>query len=113
MSLILIVSFGSKKLRTLCATSSELFKWLGVPHAQLFIQLISDVEAFDNAADLLEYLGNDVSLVLNRDALVVAIGTRYQGVFVATGAKFKRNDAGHVEWSSVRRLKLTELSECT
>lgn len=113
MSPVLIVSFGSKKLRTLCATSPELFKWLGVPHAQLFIQLISDAEAFDNAAELLEYLGEDASLILNRDALVVAIGTRYQGVFVATGNKFKRNSAGRVEWYSVRRLKLTELNECT
>ena len=105
----MIVSFGSKNLRDLCSILYKTYRWLGVPHGNALIQLISDIEAFENAEELLKYLGKDAVVVPERDTFVVGIGSAYQGTFVAVGAKLQRNTTNQVVWSSVQRLKLTEV----
>ena len=103
------MSFGSKHLRDLCSALHQTYRWLGVLHGHALIQLISDIEAFENADELLTYLGVDAAVIPERDTFVVGIGSEYQGTFVAVGAKLQRDTINQVVWSSVQRLKLTEV----
>ena len=79
-------------------------------HGQALTRLISDIEALRNGDELLEYLGADASLVAERDMITIKIGTEFRGEFVAVGAKIRRDANNHIEWSSVHRVKLLEIS---
>lgn len=82
---------------------------MGVPHGQALIQLLSDIEAFENAHELLRYLGQDATVLPERETFVVSIGEDYTATFVAVGVKMNRDTHCRIIWSSVRRLKLAEL----
>ena len=81
---------------------------LGSLHAQAFINLVAEIEAFGSAADLMDFLG-DGACVVNDDALHLTIGLDYEGSFLAVDARIVRTDTGTIDWTSVRRLKLVQI----
>lgn len=80
---------------------------LGSTDAQALTQTLADVEALDDAGELLAFMigtsrGNDAALHL-------AIGRDYEASFVPAGTRIETSEAGEIVWSSVRRLKLMSL----
>lgn len=84
---------------------------LGVVHAQALASTIADVEAFSDAEELIGFFGDEV-LIGGDDSLALPIGSAYRAVFFAAGAKFIRDAAGRVVWSTVTRMKLMDILVC-
>jgi hypothetical protein len=106
----LIVSFDTRDLQRRCASLEEAEAWLGYPLARALLALLADAEAFDRADELVEFLGDTVTVEHN-DSLSVAIGPNWDAVFMATpGTKFVQDQAGRTRWDSVTRLKLLEVA---
>ncbi|WP_392338821.1 hypothetical protein [Loktanella salsilacus] len=106
----LIVSFITLELQVACNTITVAEQSFGVVHAQALISLIADIEAFDHAAELIDFLGNEAEVTLN-DTLSLAVGSGYRAIFQPAARKYLRSDAGQVLWPTVKRLKLIELTE--
>ena len=85
--------------------------WLGSEHAQLLIQLLADLEAFDTCRELFDLYGSDASSG-QHGSLCVRVGLLYQAMFQAVGAKLSRLADGALDWTKVRRLKLLDISRC-
>lgn len=81
---------------------------LGVVHAQALASTIADLEAFNDGAELIGFFGDEV-FIEGDDSLVLPIGSAYRAVFLAAGAKFIRDAAGRVVWSTVTRMKLMDI----
>lgn len=105
----MIISFETHDLHDCCCRIESAEEKFGSIHAQALATLIADAEAFESAAELIDFLGPDANLNQD-DSLSVAIGSDYQAKFVAAGVRFARSDEGRVIWSSVQRLKLVEIS---
>ena len=106
---MIIISFDSKSLHDSCVTLAAAEDLLGSTHASALISLISDVEAFENAAELIDFLGNQVK-VCSDDSLFVVIGSDYRAKLVVAGTRFARDIDGRVIWATVARLKLVDIS---
>jgi hypothetical protein len=79
-------------------------------HAQELISVIADMEALENAEDLLEFFNGRLRIAED-DQICLQLGTYYQMTFIAVGRKFTKNVQGRVAWSSVTRLKLLDIRE--
>ena len=84
---------------------------VGELHAQELIQLIADIEAFDNAHQVIKFRCVDVHSTTT-GVLSIAFGTRYRALFEPVGRRFKVSDTNQVKWGTVRRIKLMEIVEC-
>lgn len=84
---------------------------LGSAHAQALVSLIADAEAFENANELIEFFGSEAHVAAD-DTISLAIGPNYRVEFVAVGIRFVRDPDGRVDWASVQRLKVLDLSRC-
>jgi hypothetical protein len=106
----LIISFDSGELRDCCCDLASAERKLGSALAETLVSLIADAEAFDNADALMAFFDEDASLDAD-DVLSLAIGPDRRVRFVPVGVAFVRDGAGKVDWTSVRRLKLIQISE--
>ncbi|NKM44311.1 hypothetical protein GFL91_04765 [Rhizobium leguminosarum bv. viciae] len=70
--------------------------------------MIADAEAAENCGEWHDFLVNDLVLCA-ADSFQVAVGTEYIASFVPAGRKYKADEHGQTTWSSVTRLKLTEI----
>jgi hypothetical protein len=84
-------------------------QWLGVHAAQLLIGMLADIEAFDNAGELIDFFGKDANIAGN-DSLSLAVGPTYRATFGAVGASVTRLGDGSPDWTKVQRLKLMDIS---
>jgi hypothetical protein len=107
----LIISFDTRELLECCSSLEMAEQQLGSAHAQALVSLIADAEAFENASQLIKFFGSDAH-VAETDTISLAIGSDYRAVFVAAGVRFVRDVDGTVDWTSVQRLKLVDLSRC-
>lgn len=82
---------------------------VGTVSAGALVNFISDASAFENVAELIDFLGTDVE-VSGDDSLFIAIGSDYRATLVVVGTRHTRGAAGRVDWASVTRLKLVDLS---
>lgn len=105
----MIVSFETRDLYECCCRVDIAEQRLGALHAQALATLIADVEAFDNAADLINFFDSD-ACITEDDSLFLPIGSDYRAKFVVAGTRFQRHGTGRVDWTSVHRLKLTDIS---
>ena len=106
------VSFETSFLRDRCEHINELEDWLGSICALALIRLISDIEAFDNALQLFRYLGSDIE-VNEDDTLYVTIDQYSIAILHPVGTKFRRQPNKQIDWSTVNRIKLTEVRRTT
>lgn len=84
---------------------------LGAHAAQPLIVLLADIEAFDNAGELIDVFGKDANLVGN-NSLSLPIGPTLRAGFCAVGAKIAHLGDGKLDWTTVQRLKLVDISRC-
>lgn len=101
----MIVSFHTQDLRDRCSRIAIAMECLGTLHARELIELIADIEALENADQLADLRGPDVCKG-EPASLSITIGSAYCAIFTPVGSKFTYCEAGGVDWSSVRRLKL-------
>ncbi len=78
-------------------------------HAATVINFIAEVASVDNVDELAAVLGEEI-IFLPDDSLCVAIGSDYRAALVVTGKRFNRHGDGRIDWSSVTRLKLVEIT---
>jgi hypothetical protein len=106
----LIVSFETSDLRECCWRIEVAEQQLGTVHAQALVTLIAELEAFEIAAEMLSFMRTS-AIITDSDSLLIEVGSDYVATFVPVGVRFGRDEYGRVDWSTVRRLKLTEISK--
>jgi hypothetical protein len=105
----LIISFKDSSLHDACVKLHQAEQLYGSVHAAALVTFISDAEAFESVGELLDFLGDDIQL-LPDESLSVLIGSDYRVALVVAGKRFDRDVGGRVVWTSVKRLKLVEIS---
>jgi len=106
---LITVSFENQALHDDCVNLQRADLLFGSVNAEALVSFLSDATAFENVDELIAFLGEDVRINLD-DSLFVAIGSEYRAELVVVGTRFRRNPAGQIDWSSVTRLKLVQLS---
>lgn len=107
----MIVSFGTACLKKICLVLSEAEVALGTVNAKALVSIIADIEAHENAEEMLDFMNGTVQ-VKDDDTLEIAFGSNYCAHLVPVGVRFQRSDDGQIIWSSVERLKVTTIGEC-
>lgn len=106
---LITISFEDQLLHDTCVDLQRAEQLFGSVHAGALVTFISDATAFENAGELLEFLGDDAR-ISEHDSLSVAIGTDYRAILVVAGNRYGRDALRRVAWTSVTRLKLVEIS---
>lgn len=106
---MIIISFEDEQLHQVCVNLQRAEQMFGSMNAEALVTFISDAQALENVAELIELIGEDARILLD-DSLSVAIGAEYRAALVVAGRRFDRDADGRVVWSSVTRLKLVEIS---
>ena len=107
----MIVSFGTARLREICLLLSEAELALGTVNAKALVSVIADIEAHENAEEMMDYMDGIVRAKDN-DTLEIAFGNNYCAELIPVGTRFQRGDDDQIIWSSVERLKVTAIGEC-
>ena len=107
----MIVSFHTRELLQLCSSLEMAEQLLGPQAAQLLIETLADVEAFDHVGELIDFFGSYATIDENEFA-VTADRCGPLRAFCPVGAKLVRLDDGNLDWTKVRRLKLVDISKC-
>ena len=105
----MIISFETTHLHDDCVNLQRAEQLFGSLSAAALITFLSDAAAFENVAELIEFLDNEVR-VNDDDSLSVAIGAEYRATLVVVGKRFERDTDDRINWASVTRLKLMEIS---
>jgi hypothetical protein len=106
----LIVSFNTQDLRDCCASLERAEAVFGSAHAQELMTVLSDAEAVDPAAELMELYAPDVAV--DGNSLSLPIGVNYRLSFIAIGATIVRDREIGLDWGTVWRLKMMDISPC-
>lgn len=84
---------------------------LGTVNAKALVSIIADIEAHENAEDMLDFMG-DMVQERGDQMLEISLGGNFCALLVPVGTRFGRNVNGQVIWSTVERLKVTAIGEC-
>lgn len=84
---------------------------LGTVNAKALVSIIADIEAHENAKEMLDFMNGTVQ-VKDDDTLEVVFASNYCARLVPAGMRFQRSDSGQIIWSTVERLKITAIGEC-
>ena len=105
---MIVVSYASKQLAE-CCTKFELAqeRW-GSTDAQALIELIADIEALDNATDLVDFYGD---IVMQDEVLSVEFSPNCSARLKPSGRKVAKLADGTIAWDLVRRLIILEIME--
>jgi hypothetical protein len=106
---LITISFEDQLLHDSCVDLHRAEQLFGSVHAAALVTFISDAVAFENAAELINYLQDDAA-ILPDDTLSVAVGSDYRAALVVVGKRIKEDPEGRILWASVTRLKLVEIS---
>lgn len=84
---------------------------LGTVNAKALVSIIADIEAHENAEDMLDFMDGVVQEEGN-DKFMISFGSNYCAHLVPVGIRYQRSSSGQVIWSTVERLKVTAIGEC-
>lgn len=90
-----------------CSIHSEAERSFGRFGARELMTTIADLEAFDNAAELIAFLDHNAEIV-GENELAITVGSNVMSL-VPVGAGFEKNDSGSVGWVTVSNLKLMSI----
>jgi hypothetical protein len=82
----------------------------GAVHAQELMAVLSDAEAVDSALELIDLYSPNAEII--GGAIVLKIGVSYRLRLVPIGTSIARGQQVAFDWSTVRRLKIMDLSPC-
>lgn len=106
----MIVSFATARLKQICLVLREAELALGSVSAKALVSLIADIEAHENAEEMLDFMDGTFQ-VKDDDILQIAFGSNYCAHLVPVGMRLKRSENDQIIWSSVERLKVTAIGE--
>ncbi len=106
---MIIISFEDQSLHDACVDLQQAEQLFGTLNASALVTFISDAQAFENAAELIDFRRDEVK-ILSDDSLSVAIGSHFLATLVVAGRRFGRDGDGRIVWTSVTRLKLVQIS---
>jgi hypothetical protein len=106
---LITFSFQDSLLHDTCTDLDRAEREYGRVGAQALVTLISDAHALENGQELIDLHGDEI-IILDDDSLRVAISADYRAALVAVGARFRRSDDGRIQWDTVTRLKMVEVS---
>ncbi len=106
---MITISFEEQALHDTCIQLDKAELAFGSLNASALITFISEARAFENVQELMDFLGDQITISAD-DSLSVSISSDYAAVLVVAGRRFKRGADGRVIWSSVKRLKLVTMS---
>lgn len=106
---MITISFNTQQLHDDCVNLQRADLLLGSVNAEALVTFLSDAAAFENVGELIAFFGEEVKINLD-DSLSVAIGYEYRAAFVVVGKRFTTDANGRINWYSVTRLKLLEIS---
>jgi hypothetical protein len=104
---MLVVSYSSREWADRCTKLEVAQEWIGPTEAQALIQMIAELEACQNAAEMIEFSGattDDVGCVM------VDFSRKHRAIFEVTVVQPNRANVVP-DWSQVRRLTLTNIVE--
>ncbi|MGG6895885.1 hypothetical protein [Rhizobium sp. BR 315] len=103
------VSYASPELKNQCLDPVMAEQAYGRTHADRLATMIADAEAFENAREWHDFLGEDLVSAATK-SFRVAFGTLYTASFEAIDNYQLVDGAGQVDWSTVQYIKLTEIA---
>jgi hypothetical protein len=105
---MLVVSYGTRDLAHRCTKLELAQAWLGATDAQALIDLIAEIESFENAAELLEFRDGQVG---EGDSLRVDFSPRYRALLIPVGKNIPRAKDGCLALEEIHRLLLSDIVE--
>lgn len=106
---MITISFEEQRLHDTCIELDKAELAFGSLNAGALITFISEARAFENVQELMDFLGDQITISAD-DSLSVSIGSDYSAALVVAGKRSKCGADGRVIWSSVTRLKLVTMS---
>lgn len=103
------ISYGSPELKGCCLVLEKAEQLYGRTLADRLTTAIAEAEAFDNAEQWRDFLGEDLMSTATK-SFQVSFGSVYVASFAAIDNYQAVSASGHVDWSTVEYLKLTEIS---
>lgn len=104
---MLVVSYSSREWADRCNKLEVAQEWIGPTEAQALIQMIADLEACQNAGEMIEFVE---AMVDDAGCIMIDFSRRHRAILEpAIGQGAGAN--GVPEWSLVRRLILAEIVE--
>lgn len=103
------VTFEGETLHGICISLANAEREYGSVAAGALVSFLEDARALERADELLDLLGNEVKIQPD-DSLFVAFGSDYRGTLVVVGRRYGLDAHGRIDWKSVTRLKLVEIS---
>lgn len=104
---MLVVSYSSREWADRCSKLEVAQEWIGPTEARALIQMIADLEACQNAAEMIEFIGAAID---DAGCIMVDFSRKHRAILKA--ATVKSSGGGSApDWSKVRRLTLTDIVE--
>lgn len=107
----MILAFDTEELRTICEDPDAARSLLGDDVASVLRVRLADLRAIDRIDDLLT--GWKERAVQDRTILEIELADGVAMMFVPNHNKPRVNEAGLVDWTRVRRIRLTEIGRPT
>ena len=104
----MIVSFSRRDLRDLCQAYDRANQEFGPSVAQALFRLLAEIEAAETIEEVVS-LYVDAAKFGEGDSLLVAFASECEARFEAVQAQRTLDGCGRLDWSKVRRLKLTQV----
>lgn len=105
---MLIISFDTTELKERCCEYAVAESVYGTLDARALFTALADAEAMENAADWIEFFGDEVA-VQQDCSLMLTFGSDLFARLIPVGTKFEKADDGSVKWQTVRYLKLVQI----
>jgi hypothetical protein len=104
-----IVSFLTRELRDTCESLEQAERAYGVSGAQALLGLLADIEATETVDQLISFYAGGAAIE-QEDSLLIIFAPECQARFEAVQTRGILDECGRLDWSKVRRLKLTEVT---
>lgn len=105
---MLVVSFQTAELRDRCTKLQDAQEWIGPTEAQALVQMIADLEACQNAAEMIDFLGANVD---GLGCIMVDFSRKHRAILRSAAAQGPFDPTGMPAWPQIRRLMLTDIVE--
>ena len=104
---MIVVSYGSRQLADQCTKLEVAQERFGPTDAQALVDLMAELEAFENVADMISFR----EAAVESDRLTVAFSPKFQAVFKSVDPKVARDVNDRPSWEQVRRILLVDIKE--
>lgn len=105
---MIVLSFDTPELRDGCTKLQNMQAWIGPVEAQSLVQMIADIEAFQNAAEMIAFLGANVD---GQGCIVIDFSRKHRAILRPTLPDAPLDADGRPVWAQIRRLMLTQIVE--